>query len=313
MKSAAAVTALLVSLCIVAGADASQLIDRNARGVRLAVNAKGEALVTYRAGGRSRHVLAWGAIDARHPTSGKPQVRFRWDYSGRGSYRLTFRNRCRRYDGPALAFLVTACAAPDGSYWALQAWRAPLPDLGIPPWLAVQGAWELHLSHWSGVVAKLEAWTDWIYGARNHELFGRVTYDGKAVHGFRATRAGNPTDGYGRLVYLDTLNSRYGRGWRRENSFLAHNPTGLFCYAFLPRDPTGYPHPAGYPSTPRGPANGEKYRLTLNGPGVTPDVSVTVAGLHDYNPNDPEDVAYERQQNALLDSIIGVDKKCRQH
>jgi hypothetical protein len=306
--------AVTLGLVPVSGASASQLIDRNASGVRLAANGKGEALITYRAHGQSRHVVAWGAVDARHPTSGRPQVRFRWDYSGRGRYWLTFKNQCRRYDGPPLPFLVAACAAPDGSYWALQSWPTPLPDLGMLPWLPVHRARELHLSHWSGPVAKLEAWTDWIYGARNHHLFGRVTYNGEPVHGFTATRRGNPTDGYGRLIYLDTFNSRYGKGWKRENSFLAHNPTGLFCYSFLARDPTkGYDHPAEFPSTPRGPGNGENYRLTVNGPGVTPDVSMTIDGLHDYNPNDPADVAYERQQNALLDSIIGVDKQCRQH
>ncbi len=314
MKAAGVFAALLVALTAAGGADASQLIDRNATGVRLAVNARGEALLTYRVGGTYRHVLAWGAINARHPTSGKRQVRFKWDYSGRGRYWLTFRNQCRRYDGPKLAFFVTACAAPDGSYWALQAWQAPLPDLGMTPWLPVQRAWELHLSHWSGPIAHLEAWTDWVYAARYHEVFGRVSYDGQPVHGFTATRRGNPTDGYGRLVYLDTLNSRYGKGWWRENSFLAHNPTGLFCYGFLRYDPTkGYPHPRGFPSTPRGPGNGEQYRLTVNGPGVTPDVSITIPGLHDYDPNNPADVAYERQQNAFLDSIIGVDKQCRQH
>jgi hypothetical protein len=306
--------ALLLGLAPASVASASQLIDRNATAVRIAANSRGEALITYRAQGQSRHVVAWGAVDARHPTSGTPQVRFRWDYSGRGSYWLSFKNQCRRYDGPSLPFVVAACTAPDGSYWALQSWRTQLPDLGMLPWLSYQSAPELHLSHWSGPLAQLEVWTDWIYGARNHHLFGRATYDGQPVHGFTATRRGNPTDRYGRLIYLDTFNSRYGKGWKRENAFLTHNPTGLFCYSFLARDPTkGYAHPVGFPSTPRGPANGEKYRVILNGPGVTPDVSVTVAGLHDYNPNNPADVAYERQQNAFLDSIVGVDKKCRQH
>lgn len=295
-------------------ASASQLIDRNAQGVRLAVNGRGEALLTYRASGRFQHVLAWGAINARYPSTGTPQVRFRKDYSGRGRYWLSFKNECRRYDGPKLAFLVAACAAPDGSYWAVQAWQTPLPDLGMTPWLPVQRAWELHLSHWTGALAKIEAWTDWVYDGRWHQVFGRVTYNGQPVHGFTATQVGAPTDGYGRLVYLDTYNSRYGKGWRRENAFLLHNPTGLFCYGFYPFDPTkGYPHPQGYPSTPRGPGNGAAYRITVNGPGVTPDVSVTVPGLHDYDPNDATDVAYERQQNALLDSIIGVDKQCRRH
>jgi hypothetical protein len=297
-----------------ATASASQLIDRNAKNVQLAVNAKGEALMTYRAHGRWQHVLAWGAIDARHPTQNKPQVRFKKDYSGRGRYWAGFQNQCRAYDGPRLAYLVAACSAPDGSYWALQSWPRLLPNLGMVPWLSHQRAWELHLSHWSGPIARLEAWTDWIYSGRFHHLFGRLTYDGKPVHGFTATRTGSPTEGYGRNVYLDTFNSRYAAGWRRENGFLTHNPTGIFCYGFYTFDPTrGYAHPRGFPSTPRGPGNGEKYRLTVIGPGVTPDVSITIPGLHNYDPSNPADVAYERQQNALLDSIVGVDKKCRRH
>jgi hypothetical protein len=157
-------------------------------------------------------------------------------------------------------------------------------------------------------------WTDWIYGGRFHEVFGKYSYDGQPVYGFRATRTGAPTDAYGRLIYLDTYNSRYGRGWRRENSFLAHRPTGIWCYGFYQFDPMRYPHPPGLKaSAPRGPGNGEKYRLSAEGPGVTPDVSVVVPGLHDYNPNDPADVDYERQQNAILDSILGVDKLCRHH
>ena len=299
---------LVVFLVVpVSGASASQFIDRGyASGVRLAVNAKGEALLTYRESASFHHVLAWGAINARHPSSGRPQVRLRRDYSGRGRYWQSFGAQCGRYDGPRLAFLVAACAAPDGSYWAVQSWRVQLPDLGMLPWLSHQSEPELHPSHWSGPLAQLEIWTDWIYGRRNHHLFGRVTYDGQPVHGFTATSFGAPTDRYGRLIYLDTWNSRYG--------FLAHRPTGLWCYSFLPRDPTkGYAHPAGFPSTLRGPGDGEKYRIILNGPGVTPDVTMTVPGLADYDPNNPSHVEYERKQNAFLDSIVGVDKKCRQH
>ena len=46
---------------------------------------------------------------------------------------------------------------------------------------------------------------------------------------------------------------------------------------------------------------------------MTPDVTWTARGLHDYDPRNPADVQYERQQNALLDSIVGVDRLCRQH
>jgi hypothetical protein len=316
ITSAAAVT---VAFGLAGSAAASQLIDRNASGVRLAANSQGEALLTYRAHERIQHVLAWGAIDARQSTSGLPQVRFRKDYAGgwgkyHREYWRTFADGCHRYNGPQLAYLVAACAAPDGSYWALQSWQTPLPDLGMTPWLPVQRAWELHLSHWRGPIAQLDVWSDWVYSGRFHELFGRLTYAGQPVYGFATTRTGVPTDAYGRLVYLDTFNSQYGSGWKRENSFVTHKPTGIFCYGFFQFDPTkGYPHPKGFPSAPRGPGTGEKYRLAVNGPGVTPDVSVTVAGLHDYNPSSAADVDYERKQDALLFSILGPDQVCRHH
>jgi hypothetical protein len=51
----------------------------------------------------------------------------------------------------------------------------------------------------------------------------------------------------------------------------------------------------------------------VNGPGVTPDVSMTIAGLHDFDRNNPADAAYEKQQNAIHDSIAANDKLCRQH
>jgi hypothetical protein len=293
VRSLAVALSLLVVLP--ASAWASQLIDRNARRVRLAVNAHGEALLTYSAHGYVHHVRAWGAINARYPNPHVPQVQFHLDYSGRNWF--AFGNACRPYTGPKLAFFVTGCRAPDGSYWAVQSWRRTLPNFDGAPEGGL-GEWELHLSHWSGLLAKLDAWTDWVYGGRYHHLFGRLTYAGQPVYGFSATHAGSPNDNYGRNIYIDTFDSRYGKGWRRENAFLVHRRTGVFCYGF-------------YPFTSRGPGNGSKYRLTAIGPGVTADVSIVLPGLHDYDPGNAADVAYERQQNALLDSIAGSDKKCR--
>src|SRR5215470_13815228 len=65
--------ALVVVLAVAApaSAHASQLIDRNATHVRLEVNRQGRALVTYRANGRLRHVLAWNAMDAVPPSAGR--------------------------------------------------------------------------------------------------------------------------------------------------------------------------------------------------------------------------------------------------
>lgn len=315
-------SALAAALALPLAAGASNLIDRDARNIRLQVNRNGEALVSYSAAGRTRNVLAWGALNARHPNpaSSTPQVQFRLDYSGgwgkyHKTYWKTFKTSCRPYDGPALAWLVTACKAPDGSYWGLQSWQTPLPDLGFSPWTPKLSAWELHLSHWTGPLAKLEVWTDWIYSGRFHDLFGRLSYDGQPVYGYGTTRVGAPTDRYGRLLYLDTYNSAYGSGWRRENSFVAHNPTGVFCYGFYTFNPFkgGYIAPPGYNGAVRGPGNGEKYRITVEGPGVTPDVTWVANGLHNFDRRNPEDVAFEQQMNGVLDSILNGDKLCRQH
>jgi hypothetical protein len=318
-RLAVLLAALAAALAAAAGASASQLIDRDAKGASLAVNVKGEAMITYRKGSKLMRVLAWGAVDARQPASGQPQVRFQKDYAGGwGKYRRLywreFANTCKPYDGPKLSWFVAGCKAQDGSYWALQSWQTPLPDLGFAPWTPQLAAWELHLSHWTGPLAQLEVWTNWVYSGRFQSLFGRMTYDGQPVYGFGTTSLGAPTDGYGRLLYLDTHDSGYGEGWRRENSFVPHNPTGMFCYGFYPFDPTkgGYQHPAGETAV-RGPGTGDEYRITVNGPGVTPDVMWQGAGLHAFDPNNPADVSYEQQQNSVLDSIVGVDKLCRRH
>ena len=309
--------ALVAATCaaLPAVADASRLIDRNATDIRLAVNRKGEALLTYRAAGRLRRVLAWGAINARSPNPNARQERFKLDYAGvwgkyRQLYWTRFRNSCQPYDGPKLVWFVMGCKAPDGSYWALQSWQTPLPDLGFLPWTPQLSAWELHLSHWTGPLAKLEVWTDWIYGGRFHDLFGRLSYRGEPVYGFHTTRVGAPTDGYGRLLYLDTYDSVYGSGWRRENSFVPHNPTGVFCYGFYPFDPTrgGYVFPPGQTAL-RGPGTGTKYRIFAEGPGVTPDVATIVPGLHPFDRTSQSDVGIQTQQSALLASW--GDRLCR--
>jgi hypothetical protein len=47
------------------------------------------------------------------------------------------------------------------------------------------------------------------------------------------------------------------------------------------------------------------------GPGVTPDVSWEGSGLHAYSARNPTDVAYEQEQNDILDSY--GDRLCRHH
>ena len=297
---------LLAILVLPATATASQLIARDARDVTLRVDARGQALVSYRAKGRLWTVLAWGAVNALHPTADRSQVRFKLDYAGGwGKYRKTlsreFRNACRPYAGPPLAALVAGCTMPDGSHWALQAWQRGLPNLGVDPWNPLQASAELRLSHWSTALPKLELWVNWAYSKRFDHVFGRYTYLGQPVYGFRSTAKGSPTDGFGRNVYLDTLDSAYGPGWRRENSFLAHRATGVFCYGLYPHDP--YP---GYPATGRRPAGkGTRYRATAVGPGVLPDVTWEGGAPGPYDP------AVDRQLAALQREVYGADTLCK--
>jgi hypothetical protein len=270
----------IVSLCVAlatvllpATASASELIDRNGSKVTLKVNAKGQALLSYRARGKQWNVLAWGAVNAVQPTTARKQVAFRLDYSGGwGTYRKnvwkTFANRCSAYDGPQLQWLVTACKAPDGSYWAVQSWQRMLPNYGLAA-TAKQAVWELRLSHWKGPIAVLDVKANWAYRSFDH-LFGSFTYLGKPVFGYRSTPQGNPLDTFGRNLYLDTFDSAYGAGWKRENSFLMHKGTGMFCYGF-------YAHG----SRPVG--KGERYRATIIGPGVTPDIYWEGAPLGTYD------------------------------
>jgi hypothetical protein len=76
---------------------------------------------------------------------------------------------------------------------------------GLPPWTRAHRAVWLEVSHWPGELPKLEIWPDWVYGNRYNDLFGRFTYKGQPIYGSGTTNYGAPTDGYGRLVYLDTL------------------------------------------------------------------------------------------------------------
>src|SRR5437588_1716694 len=293
-------------------ARASERVDMNATGLRLAVNSQGVAMVTYRARGRLFHTLVWRAVNARPPSQTVRQVHFRFDWSGgwRSAHRLVwkhFKNRCAAYDGPALADAVAACKAPDGSYWAVQAWQPYLPHRGYAPWLPRQTQWELHVSHWTGPLAKLEVYPDWAFQGQAHDLFGRLTYLGSPVYGFGTGRDGAPNDRYGRSLYIDTFDSAYGSGWKRETSIVFRRGSGAFCYSFWPTHDKTLP---GYPNNPRPAGNGKRYRITVEGPGVTPDVQWEAAGLHDFDPKSVADVAYEKRMDVLFMQFLANDKFC---
>jgi hypothetical protein len=285
----------VASLIAPASSFASEIIDRNASNISLKVNQDGQALVSYNARGKRWNVLVWGAVNAIHATPSRPQLKFKLDYSGGyGTYKRdvwkTFKNSCSAYDGPALKWFLMGCKAPDGSYWALQSWQRMLPNYGLNA-NAKQAVWELRLSHWTGPIAELTVNLNWAY-KRYHHIFGSFTYLGKPVYGFKSTPAGVPLDTFGRNLYLDTFNSAYGGGWKRENSFLMHKGTGKFCYGF-------YRHGA----RPEG--HGTRYRATIIGPGVTPDVYWEAAALGSY------DRDFDLRQHAVQKEFFAGDPLCR--
>lgn len=291
----AAIVVAAAAFAVPATASASEIIDRSASNVTLKVASNGQALLSYNARGKRWNVLAWGAVNAIHSTPSQPQVKFRVDYSGGyGTYKRdvwkTFKDACRPYDGPELEWFVAGCAASDGSYWALQAWQRMLPNYGLNA-TAMQAVWELRLSHWSGPLPELTVNLNWAY-RKYHHIFGSFTYLGEPVYGFKSTPAGVPLDTFGRNLYLDTFNSAYGKGWRRENSFLMHKNGGKFCYGF-------YRHGA----RPEG--DGERYRATIIGPGVTPDIFWSAEALGAY------DKEFDLQQHAAQKEFLAGDSLCR--
>ena len=298
MALRASLLAVLVSAAALVGAGAapaSELIDRNATGVKLRVDKQGRALLSYRARGKQWNVLVWGAVNARTPHPKIRQLKFKLDYSGGwGAHKKevwkTFADACAPYDGPALQWYVAGCRAPDGSYWAVQSWQRMLPNYGLTP-TAKQAVWELRLAHWTGPIPDLQIKLDWSYRRYDH-LYGTYAYLGHPVFGFRVTPTGAPLDTYGRNLYLDTLNSAYGPGWKRENSFLAQNPRGNFCYGFFPHG-----------NRPIG--KGERYRATIIGPGVAPDVFWESAAPGEYNRE------LDLVANAEQRTLAGDSKYCR--
>jgi hypothetical protein len=132
---------------------------------------------------------------------------------------------------------------------------------------------------------------DWAWGGRYEHLYGVSTYRGRPLHGFRTSRTGAPLDRFGTLLYVDTLHSAYGRGWRRENSFVTHRPTGIWCYSLNPHGR----HPAG---------NGRRYRITMQSPGALPDIRWQGRSLGAY------DRARDRRANAQQRARFS-DRLCR--
>jgi len=271
------VVALLVALACAGTANAAELVGRNANNIKLQISPDGQkALVTYTQRGAVHRTLAWGAVNALASPARKPagqQVALKLDYSGGyKSFKIKagqFKGGCTSYDGPKLHWVVAACKAADGSYWALQNWQRALPNYGVAPSL-FKAQYELWLSHWRGPLPVFEVSTGWSSDPGRapdpthvHSIWGRFTYLGKPIFGYGVDGQGAPTDTWGRVLYVDTYNSALGSGWRRENSFVTHMPYGTFCYGFFKHSQAGKQYPNGMSL---------RYRITAQGPGVLPDM-----------------------------------------
>ncbi len=298
----------LLALSLTAAASASQLIARNASDVLLRVNAAGDALVTYtKPNGARVRALASGALDALPPDARGRQVKFRLDYSGGWKSRgapvwKRFGDRCRPYDGPELAFLVTACKAPDGTYWVLQRWQRSLPYHGSRASTRFHYTWELRLSHFSGDLARLEVWHDWMHSSLFHELFGRVTYRGIPVHGFPKKRFASASQSFARRVYADTLNSGYGPGWWRADALRTHYPTGTFCVLLAKNLTDKWGTNRGW---------GQRYRIVVEGPGVTPDIVWIGDALPTFDGSNASHVEHEGEMERIRLSLGDPDRRCQ--
>ena len=237
--------------------------------------------------------MVWGAVNALPPTRGKQQVAFKVDFSGgfaihKSGYWKTIKNVCKPYTGPALAWYVTGsgCDAPDGTLLGAPALAADAPEPRLQAVAARAVGLRAATSRTGrGRSRRSPSTTDWAWGGRFQQILGQLTYGGKPVYGFGASSVGDPTDSWGRNLYLDTFDSPYGAGWARENSFLAQYDEGAFCYSFGSRPP--YP---GYPKSPPRAGPGKMYRITVLGPGVTPAVMWQGPSPGDWDANDPAKV-----------------------
>jgi hypothetical protein len=239
-------------------------------------------------------------------------VKFKIDYAGgwgafrKPGYWKTFKNACKPYDGPQLFGFVTGCKGPDGSWWAIQGWVRNEAMRGFAPFKPQHTAIEYHLSHWTGPLAEFEVWQNWTYGGDLQGFFGQLRYDGKPVYG---TRSPSPTvtDVFARNVYIDTLGSIYGDGWKRDTAINTHKGNGGFCYSFVVQSPPGgYPGTkGGYPSNePRGPGLGDRHRITVMGPGATPVLRWEGPRLGAYDP------VRDAEINEQFDKVMSGDAKC---
>jgi hypothetical protein len=191
---------IFAALLAPASAAASLKVASWARNPALKVGAGGQAEVDWTSGGRRHSVVIYRSGALRYGAHVGRDVSF-----------------------PATAVSIPMALAlrqtPNGSFWALQAWRR-----------LRTGPLELRFSRWKGAPTLLTLGAvccKW----RSENVIGQATFHGKPIFGRHATRTGVPLDKLGRNVYLDTYR---GGGWRRMMGILTHRNTGRFSLWIRP-------------------------------------------------------------------------------
>src|SRR5262245_27949932 len=236
--------ALVVGLLVVPVASASEIATRNAGPTVLVVSGN-SAMIQW----GSRSLVVANAVDARPFSPSVPQVQFQRIYGRR------LQGGCQRVY-PKLWHLDRACRAGDGSIWATQRWQRLTHDYG-----GTKGAEELEISYYTTLPEFANV--HWQTRYNLPVLCGQLLFRGAGVYGVASNARGVPLDTYGRLVQIDALDSDYGPGWRRVNSFLTHAPDGSWCYLFA-----NHGRGSG--------REAKQYAITANGPGVTPVIRASV-------------------------------------
>ncbi len=176
---------IATGLSVVGGAEASIYVGADAARPTLGVDAKGTAVVSFTAHGKSDVVVV--------PARGQL-------YHGG---RLAGPDVSRPVHVSGVPLTVAVRRAPDGTLYALQAWQV-LPGQPV----------ELHLARWKGEPTKLTLATD---GTR---LTGAATFQGKPVTGTTFTLEGKHPRIY---VYLDCFACGGKPGWTRMIGVAPHS------------------------------------------------------------------------------------------
>jgi hypothetical protein len=172
-------TAALIAAAVAAvpAAGASIFAANDAGGLRLAVDSRGSALITFTHGGAKQSVIV--------PPKGQL-------FHGGG---LSGRDVSRSAPGVHLPLAAIVRRGPGGVLYALQRWH-------VQP----GGPLELHFARWKGAPPALHL------AAEAGRLTGSAAFQGRPVSGFTTTLEGKRLRIY---VYLDCLRCPGTSGWSR--------------------------------------------------------------------------------------------------